>query len=308
MTISQDCKYNNDIEISSDEYEIIKKFLSFYRDQSVIIADDYRQDFNMVPLETGAMFFKNNEEKWKSIKFCKRIFYKGKPYTVELVLSRVGDIEFLRIDEFKIITNTEVHFITLDTEYVINREILSGIVSIFDEKKIISPAQAYSKQMYTNKALQGFIGNHEWQNIDKGIEQMPELANALFIVGEDSKTNTIVGKNFETATHYTADFGTILYQLISFRLNNLKDFNEKDLRHLDELILKLRKTQLLKVQLLENDGGVQRTWPTYSILLESNNFKSQMHISKQYTVDNTELLEEQKVLSKCVKNLTQKRK
>lgn len=301
MIIPQDYKYNFDTEISRDECEIINKFLSFYRNKSVIVADKYRQDFGMVPLENDSVIFKTNEDEWKCIDFCKRIFYKGNPYVVELGLCSDRNIENdpLCIHEFKIITNEEVHYITLDTEDVTKSNILFNIIGIFDEKRIISPEQAYSKQMYTNKALQGFIGNHEWQNIDTGIQQMPELANALFIVRE--------GFESASSSHYTADFGTILYQLISFRINNLNNFDEKDLKQLDELILKLRKTQLLKVHLHEYIGG-SKSWPTRSILLESENNYDRLHISQQYTADNTELLEEQKILNKCVRNLTLKRK
>lgn len=301
MNILQGYKPNYDLTISIDEREVINKFLSFYRNQSVIVADEYRQDYDTVPLENDSIIFKTNEDTWKSIGFCKRIFHKGKPYVLELNLLRVGHMEYnpkcLIISKFIIITNEEVHIITLDTKDIIKRDIMFNIISIFDEKKIISPEKAYSKQMYTNKALQRFIENHEWQNIDTGIQQMPELANALFIVRE----------GFESLSNYTADFGTILYQLLLFRMNNLNDFDEKDLKQLDELILKLRKTQLLKVQLHESCSE-SKSCPTRSILLESNNDSGRMHRFHQYTVENTELLDEYKVLNQCVKSLKLKRK
>lgn len=297
MIIPQNYTYNYDLEISNDECEIINKFLSFYKSQSVIVADRYRQDFSMVPLEDDSIIFKINENEWKCIDFCKRIFYKGKPYVVELDLrsDMRDDLRCVYMHEFKIITNGEVHLITLDTEDIIKRNILFSITNIFDEKKIISPEQAYSKQMYIDKPLQGFIRNHEWKNIGVGIQQMPELANALFIIGE----------GFESNYRYIADFGTILYQLILFRMNNLSDFDEKDLRELDKLILKLSKTKLLKVQFHENIS-CSESWPTSSILLQSNNYNGRVHMSQQYTTDNTELLKEQKILNKCLKNLMPK--
>ena len=169
---------------------------------------------------------------------------------------------------------------------------LFNIISIFDERKIISPEQAFCKRMYTNKALQEFMVNHDWQKIAEGINQNPSLANALFIIRE----------GYESCSHFTADFGTILYQLISFRINNFNNFNERDLHELDKLILKLSKTELLKVQLHEQTGG-SKSWPTSSILLESNNYNSRMHRSQQYNVPNTELEEENKVLNQCIKTL-----
>lgn len=198
----------------------------------------------------------------------------------------------LGVNQFRIITNGKVHYIDLNTQDASKNEILFNIINIFDEGKIISPEQAYCKQMYTNKALQEFMANHEWQKIAEGINQKPSVANALFIIREGYKTNS----------HFTADFGTILYQLISFRINNFNDFNEKDLHELDKLILKLSKTELLKVQ-LEQKGG-SKLLPTRPILLESNNYNSRMHRSQQYNVSNTELEEEKKVLNKCIKTLT----
>lgn len=251
----------------------------------------------MVPLEEEKIIFKIDDDIWKSVDFCRRIIHDGKSYVVELGLWRIDNEKTapkcLQIHEFKIITEGQVHFISLDIKDVIKRDILFNILSVFDERKIISPEQAYCKQMYTNKALQEFMTNHEWQKIDEGINQNPLLANALFIIRE----------GYEACSRFTADFGTILYQLISFRINNFNSFDKKDLYELDKLILKLSKTELLKVQLHEQTGGSQ-SWPTSSILLESNNHNSRMHMSQQYTVDNTELLQENAELDNCVKKIT----
>lgn len=296
MIIHQGWDYNFDEEICDNEYEVIEKFFASYRNQNFIIADEYRQDFSMVPLEEEKIIFKTNEDIWKSMDFQRKIYHKGKPYIVELKLWRVGcmetDPKCLSVNEFRIITNGKVHYIDLNTQNASKNKMLFNIISIFDEKKIISPEQAFCKRMYTNKALQEFMANHEWQKIAEGINQKPSLANALFIIRE----------GYETCSHFTADFGTILYQLISFRRNNFNDFDEKDLHELDKLILKLSKTELLKVQLHEQTGS-SKSWPTSSILLESNNYNSRMHSSHQYNVTNTELEEEKKVLNKCIKIL-----
>lgn len=297
MIIPQGYEYNYDLQLSFDERRVIDKFLALYRGKEIIVADNLRQDFSMVPLEEEKIIFKIDDDIWKSADFCRRIIHDGKSYVVELGLWRVNNGETapkcLQIRKFRIITEGQVHFISLDMKDVIKKDILFNILSIFDERRIISPEQAYCKQMYTNKALQEFMANHEWQKIDEGINQNPLLANALFIIRE----------GYETCSHFTADFGTILYQLISFRINNFNSFDKKDLYELDKLILKLSKTGLLKVQLHEQTGSSQ-SWPTSSILLESNNHNSRMHMSQQYTVDNTELLQENTELDNCVKSLT----
>lgn len=300
MIIPQGYEYNHDKEISNEEYEVINKFLEFYRNKPVIVADEYRQDFDMVPLEEEKIIFKTDDDVFKCVDFCRKIYYKNKPYIIELGLWRTSHNETepkcLQINKFKIITKGKVHFINLNLDNCANRRILFNIISIFDETKIISPEQAYCNKMYTNKVLQDFLTNHEWENIDKGIQQMPSLANALFIIRD----------GYETGSHYTADFATILYQLIDFRKHNLGSLikDEKDLNELDKLILKLSRTSLLKVQLHEQTGGSE-SYPTESILLDCNYYDGRMHKSTQYNVDNTELSFENNILKKLVKNKKQ---
>ena len=206
--------------------------------------------------------------------------------------SKENDPKCLSIHEFRIVTKEQVHFIDLNIEDAIKKNILFNIISIFDERKIISPEQAYCKQMYTDKVLQEFMINHEWGRIAEGLRQAPSLANALFVIRE----------GFITDSRFTADFGTILYQLISFRQNHQNDFYDKDLLELDKLILNLSNTELLKVQLFEQMGGC-KTWPTASILLESNNSNGRVHISEQYNVGNSGLAAEESILKECVRTL-----
>ena len=99
---------------------------------------------------------------------------------------------------------------------------------------------------------------------------------------------------------------------IEYKVENNKYLNIKQLLKeyylmSDRLILKLSKTELLKVQLHEKTGGVE-SWPTSSILLESNNDNGRVHISQQYNVLNTELEEEQKVLNKTLKKIKTSKK
>lgn len=286
-------KLNFDENISDEEYEVIKKFLSFYRNQSVIVADSYRQDFDCIPFEHSNIIFKTNSDSWKSLNFCRKIDYKGVTYIIELELCRTGymkdDPKCLTINKFSISTNKRKHIINLDINDGKKAKILFNLISTFDERKIISPEEAYSKRLYTNKALQIFMEYHEWEKIDEGLNQKPSLKNALFIIEEVC----------ESSVKFRADFGTILYQLISFRMNNLNDLDKKDLHQLDELILKLSKTELLKVKFYEA-GGICSSYPTGSILLEKNYTNGRMHISNQYTPFNNGLEEEQKVLSKII--------
>jgi len=171
-----------DENISDDEYQVIYKFLASYKNQNAIISDSFKQEFGMVPLEEKGIIFKTNEDNCKSMDFCRRIYYMGKPYVIELGLCREGHMEdnpkCLSIREFRIITNGKVHFINLNTKDETKNNILFNIISTFDERKIKSPEQAYCKRMYTNKALQEFMTNHEWEKIDEGIKLFRDSGNS----------------------------------------------------------------------------------------------------------------------------------
>ena len=135
MIIPQKYEYNHDKEISNEEYEVINKFLEFYRNKPVIVADEYRQDFNMVRLEEEKIIFKTDDDVFKCVNFCRKIYYKNKPYIIELGLWRTGhnetDPKCLQINKFKIITKGKVHFINLNLDNCSNKIILFNIMSIF---------------------------------------------------------------------------------------------------------------------------------------------------------------------------------
>lgn len=286
-----------DKEISNDEYEVINKFLTLYKNQSIIVADQYREDFNIPILENKNVILNTNKDTWKGMYFCKKVYHKRKNYIIELKLCHPSHNEklakYLEIDELRIITNGKIHIINLNLDNTLQKEIIFNIINIFEESKITSPEQAYCNKIYTSKELQKFLTNHEWKNIDKGIQQMPSLANSLFNVREEYNN---------TSSHYIVDFATILYQLIDFRIHNLGSLikDEKDLYELDKLILKLSKTELLKIQ-LNDQIIINNSRPTQSILLDYNHL-NRIHKSTQYNVDNTELSTENGILKKLVKN------
>jgi hypothetical protein len=293
MIIPHNWEFNTDKEISRDEYEVINNFLDQYRDKDFIIADEHRADYRIVPFENERVVFKSNDEFWKSVDFQKRIVYKETPYIVYLGLWRTNpqkdDPKCLTMREFYILTPGKQHMLTLATNKLYEHKILYNIIDIFDEKKIISPEAAYSKRMYTNRPLQDFIKNHEWNKIIEGINQSPKLANALFIMGEPENDN----RNFNV------NFGTILFQLVTYRKEHESELSYDDLFKLDTTIEKLRDTELLKVR-LRDDTGVSKMWPTNSILLDKYDTGSQMRISQQYSADNGELVEEEKCLTKVL--------
>lgn len=288
-------KFNDSEVISSNEYEIIDKFFRSYKNQKIIVADTYQQGFGIIPLEDQRFVFRRDDPENKYVTFCRGIEHKGKNYVVELELeSEVNNgIRCLGVDQFSIRTDEEVHTLHLNNnDDDSKRNCLLNIANIFDEGKIVSPEQAYYDRMYTNKTVQSFINNHRWDKIEEGIEQQPELANALFMIEE----------RHTSCFDYVADFGTILYQLVSFRMNFSNHMSEKDILKLDELIFKLRKTELLMVKLTENYSN-KKEWGTNSILLEPNVNRERVQRSLQFTSFNTKLQDRNKALVKYMKDI-----
>ena len=290
-------EYYYNENISNEEYDVLCRFLNNYEDKDVIVADNYRIDFTIVPFKNEKVSFKPNQKPFKSITFRQRIIYKGKTYIVRLGLWRTHSEKpkCLTISEFNILTARKQHQLTLSTSDYFQSEILYNIIDIFKENKIISPESAYSERMYTNTQLQDFMHNHEWEKINEGINQKPVLADALFIMENSSNNNG----------DFNADFGTILYQLIDYRKKHINEFTKSDLLELDKVILTLSKNELLKVH-LRDDIGFAMTIPSGSILLDGRYNGSQMRISEQYNVDNGKLIKEERYLNRILKQFKNK--
>ncbi len=276
-------------KISDDEYDIGEKFLSFYKNQNIIVADKYSEEFGVIPIENESVFFKKDERLTKTINICRRINHNKKSYVVNIDLKQGEHSDDIRITNFYITNNGVVHSIDLDISDGIQDDLLYKMTGVISKRRIISPEEAYASRMYTSKALQDFIEAHEWDKIAQGIKEMPSLANSLFIIKEATNEKE----------NYTVNFGTILYQLVDFRQKNLSVLEEKDLLRLDALIQQLRKTELLKVQLHEFIYH-KKNWLPNSILLGESNESRRTHISKQFTCDNTELSVEEKTLKKSI--------
>ena len=278
-------------KISNDEHAVGIKFTDLLYKKGDIVADKYSEKFGVIPIGNESVILKKYENPTKTFNICRRIIHNKKSYVVNIELEQGQHSDEIIITDFYITNNGVVHSINLDIIDYSQNELLNEIKRLIKSRKIVSPEQAYASRMYTNKALQGFIEAHEWDQIDKGIKEMPSLAHSLFIIKEaiDEKGN------------YTVDFGTILYYLISFRQKKLSSFDERDLLRLDMLIQDLRNTELLKVQLHEFTYH-EKTWTPNSILLGERDESSRIHISRQFTCDNTELSNEEATLKKCIKH------
>ena len=255
--------------ISDDEYDVGKRFLESLKKQSIVVADKYSEEYGVIPIGNESVLFKKNEKSTKTINICRKIIHNKKSYVVNIDLEQDECTDDISITNLYITNNGVVHSIDLDNSNGLQDDMLYKINGFINSGKIVSPEQAYASRMYTNKALQGFIEAHEWDRIAKGIKEMPSLAHSLFIIKEaiDEKGNC------------TVDFGTILYYLIQ----------------------DLRNTELLKVQLHEFTYH-EKTWTPNSILLGERDESSRIHISRQFTCDNTELSNEEATLKKCIKH------
>lgn len=287
-------EYISDGKMTVEEVSVIERFLDLYRKQDKIIADEYRQDSSIVPLKESSVIFKKSDDTWKSIDIERVVRHKGTPYKIELGLWRCNGKEsiskILRMNKFSITTPTYWHPINLETAlFHKSNDILFDIMDVFREDRIISPEEAHCKRMKTKSELQHLIANHEWVKIVDVVKLMPNLSSTLFLIEE----------GWQSITNYEAYFGTILYQLLTFRINNKNEMSNDDLNMLDAMIHLIKDSDLLKVKLQEKHSSV--VWYPDPILIPEDESSSILHLSKQYTVFNGELDEEAKELKKVLK-------
>ena len=281
--------------ISDYEYNLLYKFLEYYKEQEYIVADEYTNIFSYIPLENRRVTFIKEDELKKRIYIEKKIYNKGKKYIITLELAQNNLVDsnskYAAIKSLVITHNEDSHIIHFNTKNYDDNTILHSIVDIFNEDKIISPLEAYRDSIVSNNELRVFIYNHDFERIESEIDSDEELTNKLFILEEGN----------EFYLKYGAKYATILYHLINYRINN-PDISQKDLLKLDRLIAKLKNKELLKVRFIEKDTEIDLCDNGQSFLLDNKIYcKTQEY--KQYTIMNDRLDFEKRNINKCIRTL-----
>lgn len=256
-------EYNYD-PLTLEDCEVIDQFLERYRTKAEIVADSVREHVYFVPLGDKSIHFSIDKRKKKEIGFCQKIQYRGK--------------FSLKKDK-----GTKIVFLDMKSKF------LYEMMDIFKEDKILSPLEAYGKDMYPDQIVKRMIEQQKWGLLEKGLKEKKTLENALFLL-EENQGNI----------DYTATFGTVLYQLLDYRMRLQERGCLETFSKFDPLILKLQDTALLKVGLREQ-FNTTKGYPSGSSLLESKNFWFGVQESYQYTKENKKLEKESKVLRKIIR-------
>lgn len=256
---------NYSYTISDDEYEVIKKFLNFYKESEKIVADGYTQNFIKTETET---IIKEEE-----INFYRKILHNGVMYVVELKFCQSLANEKLKLKRFRVIANDIIHQIDLTTPDKNAKKIREGfdIDSIFTKEKIIFPEEAYENEMHNNEELQKIISEHNWQEIDEKINRKQFSTEILY---------SFKKRPTEHLGYLYSSWGTILYQLIFIRMYQGSKFSQESLNELEKLIIKLSSSRLINIDITEIPFG--------SLLGENNSTKG----SSQHTTNNSKLEKE----------------
>ncbi len=279
--------------LTSEEHDVVEKFFDAYEDKNEIVADSYSEEYHVLPFEGAKVAFQPHDYSWKRLDFCKRIFIKEKLYNVHLNMWREctskRDPKSMTLHSFSISTPEKCHLFDFPSSGITSQRLLYRVLDIFDERKIISPEQAYFERLYNVNKIPELINQKEWKTLSDGIDDISPLADQLFIMGEP-----IVNKE-----GHKIHFGTILYQLIRYRERNKKLLSEIDLIELDKLIYKLRKTELLELGLTDQ-LGTSLIWPSSGIL-DPCKRKEGYRTSELFSVENGRLADEEQVLKKVIK-------
>lgn len=288
-------------QMTKEELEVLRIFMEQFRGQDAIVADQYTQQFNIIPFHDERISIPSGTASFTGIKFKRKISYGKEPYVVNFQLrnNNGGDnSRELKPIQVDITGNGITHYNRFVGNDLPQYDWLDEMVELFGEKEIKSPITEYGERMIVNSKLQEFIENHEWSKIAKGVAQMPVLANALFLESEsctkdvDSYEHSLIGER-----DFSASFGTILYHLITFKNNNIGMIGVKELKKLDALILKLSNSDLLKVEFTDFVEEESYLPPNFgSVLLNSQQFVNKAISSRQNNVANGELSSEERTL------------
>ena len=290
----RDAELSYENRINENERIALDKFLNLYERQDEIIADSHEQFFGVLPLkDKNAVFRTNSETDEEKMFFRRKVSIRNNiPYVVSLYLRRKCDPRFKLFtdDEIRIITPNRIHLINSCNDDLRRYGLTYRLNNLFRQDNIISPEQAYCSRMTTSPWLQTVIENHDWAKINELIKINIDLARKLFIISE--KTDYISS---------SAEFGSILYQLVDFRQKYGKTLEDNDLMELDKVIQKLNKIKykdnpgLIKVGL---SSGIVNTSSVDTSLLGPENSRISVHGSYLHSIMNLRLDEEAKVLKK----------
>ena len=289
-------------KMTKGELEVLRKCMEQFKGEDVIVADQHTQQFDIIPFHDERISISSGKASYIGIKIQRKIYHNDKPYVVGFRLvnyagrEKPGELKPLQID---IAGNGIIHYNRFVGENLPKYDWLDEIAELFGEKEIKSPLEEYGDRMISNSKLPELIKNHEWDKIANGIDQIPALADALFLESEDCTTEAGYDDDSLTSERkFSANFGTLLYHLITFRKNSIGTIGEKELKKLDALILKLSDSDLLKVEFINLEEEEAYLPPhILSVFFDSQVYvKKNTTISRQYNAENNELSDEEKVL------------
>ena len=266
-------------EMSQDYIDIINCFLGYYTymNNGIITAESFEEDYEGIKFDYPIICFDYKEPIDKKMYFSRMIKYKGKDYIVELVLQQ---------EKGKNITINKLSIIQGKKEFIIdlnNEGIRDEIHKVICSKSIVPPFEEYRDRICNDIQLKQYLCNHEWYKINREIDKEPSLLNGVYLIDSESFSPSY--------PVVRANFGTLLYQLLSFRKS--QQLEEKDLYELDSLIFKIRETELLKLYFAETKrSGVEKSQSYYNYT--------------RFTPKNGLLIPEKKTLNACVRALKRK--
>ena len=265
-------------ELPQDYYEVIREFIFSYKWEENIIADDYEEEYEGIKFDYPIVCLDYREPVKKRMYFSKAITHKGKKYIVDLCVEKEKGQSLAKIINWSITRGKKEIKLQDRLDLGLDSFHLRDIfVYHYTPNLIIPPHEIYKDRISTSTQLRDYINDHEWRRINR---EAKKLSNGIYLM----ENNTFS----PSYPQLKASFGTLLYQLISFRLSH--KFDPKDLKELDELIFKVRDAELLKLQVSDykyNNSEIGRSHYFYS----------------RSTVENGRLMREQKALKECVKTL-----
>ena len=202
-------------DMPQDYINIIHCFFGCYTymKKDIITAESVEEEYEGIKFDYPIVCFDYKEPIDKKMYFSRMIKYKGKDYIVELALQQ---------EKGKNITINKLSIIYGKKEFIIdlnNEGIHDEIHKVICSKSIVPPFEEYRDRISNDIQLKQYLCNHEWYKLNKEIDKEPSLLNGVYLIDSESFSPSY--------PVVRANFGTLLYQLLSFRKS--QQLEEKDL-------------------------------------------------------------------------------
>ena len=288
-------------DLSYDEHEVIEDFLQSYDDCDVLVPDEYLRYYNALPIfqygSNPKSCFRESEAFLNRARFHRTIPRGNDNYHVDLRMEVNNNIWLGKSLTIKK-NDEEYHEVGDGTfspsghYYSCSPDVVGDLLSAFNSKIIMPAEEAYIDRIRDyHGVFNGLLEANDWDSLAYEIEGNPSIGNLIL-----NMSNGDIGNNY-----FGAQYGTVLYQLLTYRNEHCKSLSKESLEKLDNLIMSVKDGEILGLKLEGDDEYYGIITELHLALKKADSYSISLK-SQLLTPQNGDAIEEQKTLMKIIKN------